>query len=396
MSEGFPGLSLGEDVRTGPAQQWGNVRLVPLLRSAPVPRLRLHPLAAGDLVDDPDAPYDEMHCFVPHAYVLTWEGDPAPSASYGTQIVDHRSPPPRRVHLDFRGRQVRAAVRGRARFLPLHMAADGLVSLQSGGPSIAWAEWSRSTVRHGLSPAALTTYLGGEVEGLAEALRVFEIHPDQCGVVVHVADVLASAHLYPHPEDYRALHASLLMDMFGESLYTYGLLAGGVQPLYTPVRARGVRSLGDLRARVERSRGDTLRAHDDLMLSSLTGSLHETGGRWDFGGPADADPRERAFTVGWLAPAFTRGSADHVGEVITDRYGRVAYLKSLRLSTAQSRRGHLIRVIGEAGWELDRAARSLGVTRLDLVTRMERARLAHLLSPGLLAEHRAVTRRRAP
>ncbi|MES0833083.1 ARPP-2 domain-containing protein [Nocardiopsis tropica] len=396
MSERFPGLALGEGVRTGPAQQWGNVRLVPLLRSAPVPRLRLHPLVAGDLVDDPASQDDGTCCLVPHAYVLTWEGDTAPSASYGTQILPPRSPAPRRAHLDLRSRKARTAVRGRARFLPLDLAVDGLLSLHAGGPSVAWAEWSRATVHRGLSSPALTTYLGGEIEGLAEALRVFEIHPDQCGVVVHLADVLASAHLYPHPEDYRALHAGLLMDMFGESLYMYGLPAGEARPLYTPIRERGVRTLGDLRERVERSRSDTLRAHDDLMLSSLTGGLHTSGGSRDFGGAGAPDPRERPFTVRWLVPAFARGGVDHVGEVIADRHGRVAYLKSLRLSPAQSRRGRLLRVLGEAGWELDRAALSLGTTRSGLVDRLERARLSHLLSPGLLAEHRAATRRRAP
>ncbi|MFL1378932.1 MULTISPECIES: ARPP-2 domain-containing protein [unclassified Nocardiopsis] len=388
-------------VTTGTAQQWGAVRLVPLLRSEPVPGLRLHPVAAGDLRDNRalarEYEHAEMYCYVPHAYVLTWEGDAVPSASYGTRVLPPgRSSAPRRMHLDLRGHRVRAADRGRGRFLPMRLAVDGLLSLFSGGPEIAWAEWSRNLLRHGPPSPVSDARPGEEIRGLAEALRVFEIHPGQCGVAVYVADVLASVHLYPHPDDYRALHASMLLDLFGEALYLYGLLRPTVAPLYTPLRESRVRSLADLRREVARSREETRRGHDGLMLSSLTGALYRAGGGVDFGG-YDRDPdgagRRPRFRTGWLAPEPTRGQDLHVGEVVADADGRTAYLKTLRLSAAQTRQARLLAALRTARWRLGAAAEGLGLTEAALVARLDRAGLGHLLAPGLLEAHRAERRR---
>ncbi|MDE3724163.1 hypothetical protein PWG71_22465 [Nocardiopsis sp. N85] len=395
-------LSL-EGITTGTAQRWGGVRLVPLSRAEPVPGLRLHPMAAEDVRDDPAlaAEYEDAGtcCYVPHAYVLTWDGDPEPSAAYGTRLIPPgRSSAPRRVHLDLRGRRVRESVRGRARFLPMRSAVDGLLSLFAGGPEIAWAEWSRRLIRDGLSAPALTTYLGEEIEGLAEALRVFEIHPDQCGVAVYVADVLASVHLYPHPDDYRALHTSMLLDLFGESLYMYGLLRTGVAPLYAPLREREVRSLADLRREVARSRAGTRSGHDSLMVSSLTEGLYRNGGEIAFGrweSRSEGGPRSPMFRVGWLAPEPTRGDGAHAGEIIVDAHGRPAYLKTLRLSTGQVRRARLLSTLREADWRSAEAADSLGITESELVARLDRTGLGHLLAPGLLEAHRAERRRAA-
>ncbi|MFF8376398.1 hypothetical protein ACF07V_09750 [Streptomyces sp. NPDC015661] len=35
--------------------------------------------------------------------------------------------------------------------------------------------------------------------GLGEALRVFELHPGQCGLLLYVTDALAAAFVVPHP-----------------------------------------------------------------------------------------------------------------------------------------------------------------------------------------------------
>ncbi len=390
-----------EGVATGTAQQWGGVRLVPLLRSAPVPGLRLHPMAAEDLRDNPGIArgYEDagVCCYVPHAYVLTWDGDPSPGAAYGTRLVaPGRSSAPRRMHLSPGG--ARGADRGRSRFLPMRLAVEGLLSLFSGGPETAWAEWSRDLVRRGVPSPGADTRPGREIGGLAEALRVFEIHRDQCGAAVYVADVLASVHLYPHPDDYRALHTSMLLDLFGEALYTYGLLRYAVPPLYTPLREERVRSLADLRREVAHSRERTRRGHDSLMLASLTGGLYRSGHGEGFGGR----PQEGAggahrtrFRTGWLAPEPTREEDLHVGEVVEDTDGRTAYLKTLRLSSSQVRQARLLAALNGAGWRLEGAALDLGVSVSALTERLDRAGLGHLLAPGLLEAHRAERRRAA-
>ncbi|WP_026119090.1 hypothetical protein [Nocardiopsis ganjiahuensis] len=71
-----------------------------------------------------------------------------------------------------------------------------------------------------------------------------------------------------------------------------------------------------------------------------------------------------------------------------------AYLSSFRLSPAQIRRGHLLRVLDESGWRTDLAARALGTGHGDLVTRLERTGLAYLLNPDVLLQHRSARLRR--
>lgn len=80
-------------------------------------------------------------------------------------------------------------------------------------------------LRHGLSPRVEEAYTGAAVRGLEDALRIFEIHAGQCGVLVYVADALAVAFVVPHPADYRALHGTFVHDLYGELIYHYALLS---------------------------------------------------------------------------------------------------------------------------------------------------------------------------
>lgn len=196
------------------------------------------------------------------------------------------------------------------------MVVEGMLSLHTGVPAIAWEEWSRDTAARGLTPQEEEAYRGRHIEALQHALRVFEIHPDQCGVVVYVADDLASVHVAPHPHDYRALHASLVSDLYGELLHVNGLMTPESPPLYVPLAAREVRDLTGLRRAVAESRTATLRAHDALMLSSL---VEES---YDFR-PVH---RHGELVLSRFLPPFVRGrlAPGHRGHRPGDGPGRVA------------------------------------------------------------------------
>ena len=112
--------------------------------------------------------------------------------------------------LRFHRRMARRADKNRLRFLPLHLALEGYLALHFGGPDDrvgGVVTHARSTT--GSRPASRRRTPGATVSGLEDALRVFEIHPGQCGVLVYVADALAAAFVVPHPDDYRALHSTL-------------------------------------------------------------------------------------------------------------------------------------------------------------------------------------------
>ncbi len=90
--------------------------------------------------------------------------------------------------------------------------------------------------------------------------------------------------------------------------------------------------------------------------------------------------RMKSFTLWRFLPPFVRdGGGQHIGETITDHKGQVAYLKTFRLSNAQIRRGHLLRTVAGADWQLDRAAAALGSSREELVRRMRAAGFSALL-----------------
>jgi hypothetical protein len=232
----LPGLS------TRAAQAWGGVRLVPLVRQEPIEDLRLdarlYDADFGIVQVDARTAY---FSYIPHGFVASWTGDGTPAAAYGTQLRDpaRQDGALSRMPLRFHRRMARRAAKDRLRFLPLHLALEGYLSLNFGGPEIAWEEWSRRAIDRGLSPRVEEAYTGAAVRGLSDALRVFEIHPGQCGVLLYVADALAAAFVVPHPEDYRALHTTLVHDLYGELIYHYAVLRACRCPTSGPASPTG-------------------------------------------------------------------------------------------------------------------------------------------------------------
>ena len=264
-----------------PAQVWGAIRLVPLVREQPLEGLRLDRRVYGvgdpSIVDVGDG--SVYSSFIPHAFVASWDGTDPASAAFGTQIQE-RPTTPRSARVRGGARAIRRLARrvrpNRLRFLPMHLAMEGYLALHFGGPEIVWEEWTDRAVRSGLSPREEEAYCGAWVRGLADALRVFEIHPRQCGVALYVADALASVFVVPHPADYRALHTTLLQDMYGEALFHYTTYVESVPDFGAALDASRVSSLGDLR-REAAAQHDAWTAFHDVMAADLsTGAATRT------------------------------------------------------------------------------------------------------------------------
>ncbi|KAA6217290.1 ARPP-2 domain-containing protein [Streptomyces filamentosus] len=384
----------GLDVR--PSQVWGGIRLVPLVRAEPVEGLRLHRevYGGGARLDDggrdcgyasspgPSSPVDVgdgtvYTSYVPHGFVADWSGEDRETAAYGTRLGDG-SPatvPVRAPH--HRLAKLRRGER-RLRFLPLHLALEGYLALHFGGPPVLWEEWSREALRRGLSPRAEAAHAGVDVPGLAEALRVFEVHPGQCGVLVYAADALAAAFVVPHPEDYRLLHPTLVEDLYGELVHQYAHYGGPVPAFAARIRdgAGGIRDLADLRAAAREQERRWAVAHDGLMARDLLETTYAF----------ERVHRAGPFALYRFLPPFLRdGREQHIGELIADRKGRTAYLKTFRLSDAQVRRGYLLRRLAFQDWHLERTAGELGIVRDELVRRIRAAGFGGLLDANGLA-----------
>ncbi|MFG2333701.1 hypothetical protein ACGFMM_29385 [Streptomyces sp. NPDC048604] len=378
-------------LQTRPAQVWGGVRLVPLVRAEPVAGLRLHRevyVGHGHVVDVGDG--TAYTSYIPHGFVADWsgnagEGDAArESAAFGSRLGGvPETVPVRGAHhrLAKRGRgRGKSAGRpeSRLRFLPLHLALEGYLALHFGGPKVVWEEWSRQAVREGLSPRAEAAYAGWSVPGLGEALRVFEIHPGQCGLMLYVADALAAAFVVPHPDDYRLLHPTLVEDLYGELIHQYAYYGAPVPEFTARIRdaAGGVRSLADLRAAALAQERAWAEAHDGLMARDLLRTSYAFERVYRMGG----------FELLRFLPPFLKGGAEqHIGELITDHKGRTAYLKTFRLSENQIRRGYLLRRLADCDWHLGRTAEALGTSYAEVARRIERAGLGSLLDAHVVA-----------
>ncbi|MER8160150.1 hypothetical protein [Streptomyces sp. NPDC094472] len=208
--------------------------------------------------------------YIPHGYVANWTDDGTPVSSYGTRLrQDADGPRPACVPLRLHRRMTRRVDKNRVRFLPLHLALEGCLALHFGGPAVVWEEWSHRAVSRGLSPRVEQAHLGAEVEGLRDALRVFEIRPGQCGVMVYAADALTAAFVVPHPDDYRALHPSLVPDLFGELIHHYTTLYGSVPEFRARIRDGAVGSLAELRAEAARHQREWAEFHDHITAGGL-------------------------------------------------------------------------------------------------------------------------------
>lgn len=370
-TEVTPGIRL-TGLRPAPAQQWGGVRMIPLLRDDVRDDLRL---AAAKQRADAVALNDgtTYHAFMPHAFVAAFTGDGHPVATVGADLRARAAKQPARtttvVH-----RMAKREGDDLLRFIPLHLAMEGFLALHFGGPDVAWTEYSREALARGLSPRSERTVPGLWLAGLADALRVFEIHRAQVGLLVYVADAFASAFVVPHPGDYRELHRSLLSDFYGELLYQYGLLYQDVQSLDLRIDPAAVRSLADLRAAVAAGRREWS-DHTALM----TAGLLESPTTWQT--VHRAGPFRLTRFLGELHP----DREGHIGEaILRDGDGAVEYLKTFRLSSAQTRRAYLLQRLAAHDWHIGRTAASLGDTLPNFIVRLRNAGFGYLLKPHLL------------
>ncbi|HEY8377784.1 MAG TPA: hypothetical protein VIK91_14915, partial [Nannocystis sp.] len=206
------GLDL-RGLRIGPAQAFGAVRLVPLLKEHVREDLRLGTRTYGDegpdvvgLRGDAAAPELVYFAYIPHAYILRWSPDGSAVAAQGAALCPRKQGIHNLGGVRILHRMTREEEPGALRFLPLHLAFEGFLSLHFGGPDVAWSEYSREALTHGLSPRIERVVPGAAIPGLEDALRMFEIHDGQVGALLFVADALAAMVCFPHPDDYRALH----------------------------------------------------------------------------------------------------------------------------------------------------------------------------------------------
>jgi len=379
FDETSAGLGL-RGLQIAPAQAFGAVRLVPLLREHVREDLRLgthsfrdgrpHAVGVRGLADAPDVAY---FSYIPHAYVLRWSSDGTAVAARGASLSDKKHGLRDLGGVRVLHRMVRAEGPGALRFLPLHLAMEGFLGLHFGGPDVAWSEYSCEALSRGLSPRHERSVLGAYIHGLEDAVRMFEIHERQVGALVFVADALAAMVCFPHPDDYRALHRSLVRDFFGELVYQYAILYDDVPAHRVAVREAEIADLAGLRAAVSRARADWTAFTGDMAVGVLRETL-----RWQ------TVHRAGPFRLRRFMSALRPDEDNHIGEAIVRDDGELEYCKTFRLSAAQVRRAYLLEQLAWHQWDIGRTAEALGTTREGLYVRLRNAGFGYLLKEHVL------------
>ena len=353
------------NIEIAPGQIWGSIRLVPLLRKNFREDLRLAKRSYDSRVIVSVNKNVFYHSYVPHGLVLNWSDDGEPVASLGGQLSD-------KSH-QFSGIKVMRRMAQREdknslRFLPLEMAIEGFMGMFFKGPTIAWQEYSRCSRSTGLSPRTEYSITGKSISDLSEALRVFEIHENQVGVLLFVGEMLATVFILPHPKDYRDLHETLLIDAYGETFYHYGLYAQA-QELKCSIEDKSIHDLADLRSvltqmRQEWSDVQSTMGADLLQRPIKSQQIYQAG----------------AFSLQRFITDLDRTRTNYIGELIVDDNSDLQYLKIYGLSAVQTRRAYLLQTLDRHDWQLEKAATSLNETLASLVKRMEKADLGYLIN----------------
>ena len=363
-----------------PPQVWGGVRLVPLLRQDIREDLRLAKRSYSE--DTTVVALDgellgagtKYISYVPHALVMSWSTDGTAVAAFGTQLEgrDGKRLGKGAGAVRVTHRMARREGGNQLRLLPLHLAMEGFLALHFGGPEVAWSEYSQQALVQGLSPRTERSVSGWGIPGLEDALRVFEIHENQVGVLLFVADALASAFVVPHPEDYRALHRSLLEDFYGTLLLQYAAYATPSR-METSLAESRVSALSDLRRELSVLRAEWAAFHEHMASGLFTRPV--TSQRVYRAGP---------FQLQRFSTVLNPSEENHLGEAIVRDSGELEYLKTFRLSSAQTRRAFLLSQLAAHNWNLDATAGALRQTKADLVQRLDNAGFGYLLKEHVL------------
>ena len=347
-----------------PAQCWGSVWLVPIVRESNTPGdLRLSSMEHERSVVDSTHKNTNFFSYMPSAYVLKWSPD-------GTAVSTDEP------HLHTKGSVTSGELWKRTGktqmgFLPQCLAIEGFLVQHFGGPKIGWLDFHREVRRGNLGVRSELTVPGWFLKGVNEALRIFEFAPDQVGSALFVDGKLINCFICPHPSDYARLHYSLLTDLYPMYLVHYGYLREG-KPNFS-MDVQKVNDLSTLRQEYEQAMGRALE-QEALRLDVLLNRPLESKILYKAG----------PFQVQRFIVELDTESDNYCGEVILRDKSQIEYLKLYHLSRAEMRRLRILRALSANGWDFSKAAADLNTDGSEGVGRMMvGAGLDYLLNPGI-------------
>ncbi|WP_086932838.1 ARPP-2 domain-containing protein [Agarilytica rhodophyticola] len=357
-----------------PSQIWGNVRLVPVIKKKNTENLRLglrqYEAPYSVVCLDGKAPLQDTksyyYSYIPSALIATWTTDQTKAKTYGCQLEKIDGPANFGARLE--ERLAKKEGNRQLRFLPLHLAMEGFLGLHFSGPDFKWDEYSEIAMRQGLVSRHESSIDGYDIEGFDEALRLFEIHPQQVGVVVFVSDALASIFILPNNGDYHVLHKMLLQDFYAEILFHYGQHRYQAPNLATIEDNFSINSHQDLHNLIEKTRKSAQQQYEGLLHDVLDREIS-----------SKVIKRLGKFRLQRFSTNFDTDKLNFIGEAITGPTGSLEYLKTYQLSNTQTRRAYILKTLAENDWNLEATGKTIGCSKKDIIRRLHQLGFAYLL-----------------
>lgn len=197
-------------------------------------------------------------------------------------------------------------------------------------------------------------------------------------MLVFVSESLASAFVVPHPEDYVALHHTLITDFYGDLIWQYGFYATENVVCPDPIDIESINSVADLRREVDR-----LRNRWAEMSALMSPALCDREYR------SERVYRFKPFSLERFITDLDPAAENHIGEAIYADDGSLQYLKTYRMSSSQTRRAYLMSQLADHEWNLNQCAIALGCTKDELILRLENAGFGYLLHQHVIDGARA-------
>lgn len=366
------------DLQIRPAQVWGGVRLVPVVRREPLEDLRLAPreyTPAQRVAVARPTPRSAYISYVPHGIVARWNNEGAAEVPAETRLGRQELSQDEPVL--FLKRLVRREARDQLRMLPLHLAMEGFLALHFGGPTVARACYSKRFRDRGLDPRMERFVRGADLPGLDEALRIFEVHQGQCGLLIFVGDQLASALVVAHPEDYLTLHRTLIADFYGEIVHRFGWTERRVPDIGVQLEGTDLDAIAASLAS-ERDSWDrfTREWASPIVDAEVDDTLVRKAGPY----------RLVRFSTGWDLDKVVR-EGEHLGEAMIRTDGRLGYLRTYRMDRGQVRRARVLSDLHAVDWDVQALADAQGHGFIGrVVGDIQQAGLGWILNPQKVVE----------
>ncbi len=153
-------------------------------------------------------------------------------------------------------------------------------------------------------------------------------------------------------------------------------------PVKVTLDAKSIANLTQLRAALTQVRSEWA-AYHCLMAGNLLGRDVQSSRVYQLG----------PFTLQRFISDLDPQQENHIGEAIVRDNGDLEYLKTYRLSAAQTRRAYLLSQLAGQNWNLNDTAKALGTTYHDLVLRLEQAGFGYLFKNNVLEMAQAQRRR---